>query len=154
MLIRNVTAADYAAVEEMALALHAEAVAARSDLYAPLDTFYSPELFRKWLSGEVQKAIWLLAEEDGRAVGICLTRVNDTRVMLPKREPCVDILYVRESYRGHGIARALLEETERRAKAAGYRSLVLAADGYNQDAQRLYERFGMTPRQIWYEKEL
>lgn len=153
MNIRTVTAADYAVVEEMALALHAGAVAARSDLFAPLSEFYTPELFRQWVSGEVCPAIWLLAEEDGAPVGICLTRINEAREMFPVPEPCVDLLYVREAYRRRGIARALLEETERRAKAAGYRSLTLAADGYNEGAQRLYERFGMTPRKIWYEKD-
>jgi len=154
MTIRTVTTADYAAVEEMALALHRSAVEARSDLYAPLTEFYTPELFRQWVGGEVCPAIWLLAEEDGAPVGICLTRINETRGMRPGPEPCVDLLYVREAYRRRGIARALLEETARRARASGCRTLTLAADGYNGEARRLYERFGMTPRQIWYEKEL
>lgn len=154
MTIREVTAADYAAVEEMALALHREAAANRPDLFAPLEQFYSPELFRDWVSGAVADAIWLLAEEDGAPAGICLTRVNDKREMFDAREPCVDLLYVREAYRRRGIARSLLEETQRRAKAMGFSTLILCVDGYNKGAMRLYEDFGMTPRKLYYEKRI
>lgn len=154
MNIRQVNTADYTAVEEMALALHQDAVSHRPDLFAPLDEFYSPELFREWVSGDMADAIWLLAEEDGEAVGICLTRVNDKKEMFDEREPCVDLLYVREAYRRRGIARRLLEETERRVRVMGLTTLTLAANGYNKNAQRLYESFGMTPRQIYYEKKL
>lgn len=152
MTIRQVTAADYAAVEDMALSLHQGAVDARPDLYAPRERFYLPEVFSRWINDE--DAIWLLAEEDGKSVGICLTRVNDKKEMLEAREPCVDLLYVREAYRRRGIARRLLEETERRARAMGLQTLTLTTDGYNKSAQQLYERFGMVPRKIIYEKSL
>lgn len=154
MIIRDIAAADYAAVEAMALALHREALAHRPDLFLPLEQFYSPELFREWASGGVQDAIWLLAEENGEGVGICLTRVNDRREMHDTREPCVDLLYVREAYRRRGIARSLLEETQRRAKALGLATLILCVDGYNAGAMRLYEEFGMTPRKLYYEKTI
>lgn len=152
MKIRPVAVADYAAVEDMALSLHQSAVDARPDLYAPRERFYSPEVFSQWVNDG--DAIWLLAEEDGKSVGICLTRVNDKKEMFEAREPCVDLLYVREAYRRRGIARQMLEEAERRAEAMGLTTLTLAADGYNMGAQRLYERFGMTPRKIYYEKTL
>lgn len=154
MNIREVTEQDYAAVEALALAMHRDAVTHRPDLFAPLEEFYAPELFREWVSGGVEDAIWLLAEEDGETAGICLTRVNDRREMLAAREPCVDLLFVREAYRRRGVARSLLEETERRAKAMGCTTLILCADGYNEGAMRLYEGFGMTPRKIYYEKTI
>lgn len=153
MNIRQVNAADYAAVEEMALALHRDAVAHRPDLYAQQEVFYTPELFGDWVNDP--DAIWLLAEEDGRPVGICLTRINENQgAREDTREPCVDLLYVREAYRRRGIARRLLEETQRRAAAMGLSTLTLFVEGYNTGAQRLYESFGMTPRQICYEKKI
>ncbi|MBQ9460153.1 MAG: GNAT family N-acetyltransferase [Oscillospiraceae bacterium] len=154
MTIREITASDYTAVEEMALSLHRETLAHRPDLFTPLEEFYSPELFREWTSGAVQDAIWLVAEEDGSAAGICLTRVNDRREMHAEREPCVDLLYVREPYRRRGIARELLEETQRRAKAMGLSTLILCVEGYNEGAMRLYEDFGMKPRKLYYEKNI
>lgn len=153
MTIRQVTAADYDAVEEMALAMHHDAVAHRPDLYAPREVFYTPELFGGWVNDA--DAIWLLAEADGKPVGICLTRINEKQGAFKNaREPCVDILYVREAYRHRGIARRLLEETRRRAAAVGLSTLTLFVDGYNAAAQKLYESFGMTPRQICYERTI
>ena len=153
MTIRQVTVADYDAVEEMALAMHRDAVAHRPDLYAPREVFYTPELFGDWVNDA--DAIWLLAEKDGKPAGICLTRINEKQgAFNDVREPCVDILYVREAYRRRGIARLLLEETQRRAKAMGLTTLTLCADGYNAGAMWLYEKFGMTPRKVYYEKTI
>lgn len=153
MTIRQVTVADYDAVEEMALAMHRDAVAHRPDLYAPREVFYTPELFGDWVDDA--DAIWLLAEKDGKPAGICLTRINEKQgAFNDVREPCVDILYVREAYRRRGIARLLLEKTQRRVAAMGLSTLTLFVDGYNTGAQKLYESLGMTPRQICYEMKI
>ena len=53
-------------------------------------------------------------------------------------------LAVNDGLRGHGVGSALLADTERRARAAGCRRLVLDVADDNPDARRLYERRGMT----------
>lgn len=152
MNIRTVTAGDYGAVENMALALHREMMSLRPDLYLPLDQFYSPELFAEWVrDGE---AVWLLAEEGGEAVGICLTRINAMREMVPEKEACVDLLFVYRAYRRRGIVHRLLTETERRVKAKGVKTLTLSVSGENQTARRVYESMGMKVRSVWYEKDI
>lgn len=51
-------------------------------------------------------------------------------------------LVVLPEYRGRGIGSALLDEAERRARAAGSSRLTLEVLDSNRDAKRLYERCG------------
>jgi ribosomal protein S18 acetylase RimI-like enzyme len=65
-------------------------------------------------------------------------------------------LYVLESARGRGVARALMEEAERLARAAGALALTLETAHDNRVAQRLYERQGyrVDDAYLHYEKPL
>ena len=60
-------------------------------------------------------------------------------------------LVVLPDYRGRGIGSALLDELERRARAAGSSRLTLEVHDSNRDAKRLYERYGFGP---WSEPTL
>jgi ribosomal protein S18 acetylase RimI-like enzyme len=51
-------------------------------------------------------------------------------------------MYVREAYRGLGIAQRLLEQAESFAKAAGYRRIFLDTTDEMRAAAGLYERNG------------
>ena len=65
-------------------------------------------------------------------------------------------LYVLESARGLGVAAALMEHSERLARAAGAISLTLETGRDNHVAQRLYERQGyrVDSGYLHYEKSL
>jgi len=54
-------------------------------------------------------------------------------------------LAVRDGHRGRGIGRLLLEEVERRACARGSSKLTLEVHATNENAMRLYRRFGFGP---------
>ena len=54
----------------------------------------------------------------------------------------VDLLAVDEKVRGNGIGAALMEEVERRARAAGAGGLRLNVSLGNDGARRFYERLG------------
>jgi GNAT superfamily N-acetyltransferase len=51
-------------------------------------------------------------------------------------------MFVVEAARGRGLARALLEELERRARALGYETARLDTGPRQMRAQRMYERAG------------
>jgi ribosomal protein S18 acetylase RimI-like enzyme len=54
-------------------------------------------------------------------------------------------LAVLPAHRGRGVGRLLLEEIERRARARGSSKLTLEVHASNEDAMRLYQRFGFGP---------
>jgi GNAT superfamily N-acetyltransferase len=55
----------------------------------------------------------------------------------------VDALATHPDFRRHGVATAMLEAAERRARSAGLNALALDTAERNRPAQALYERFGM-----------
>lgn len=74
-------------------------------------------------------------------------RVTESLVPTPPRNAWyVDALAVAETRRGGGVGRALLEDAEERARAAGCTSLALETQLENGAAQRLYEAAGFTER--------
>ena len=54
-------------------------------------------------------------------------------------------MYVRRAHRGRGLGRALLDELERRARAAGHRRVVLETGTRQPEAIALYAASGYEP---------
>jgi len=81
--------------------------------------------------------VWL-AWMDGQVAGCLALR----RMGHPAN--CVEIkrMYVREKWRGLGIAQKLLEGTERFARESGYQRIYLDTTDEMKAAARLYERNG------------
>jgi ribosomal protein S18 acetylase RimI-like enzyme len=66
----------------------------------------------------------------------------------------MDDLVVDEAFRHRGIARALFQASERRAKALGAQRLDLMVWSFNENARQFYAAQGMTPQRYIYEKAL
>ena len=98
--------------------------------WAALTTFSPLQTARVWFN------LWLL-QEDAPAAD----------------EFYVEAIAVSESARGLGVGTLLMEEMERRARAAGKTRLRLEVIGQNHGARRLYERLGYrvakTERGFW-----
>jgi putative acetyltransferase len=73
----------------------------------------------------------IVAEEDGRAVGVVMTRTE-----------WLDGLYVRPEWWSRGVGRALHDEVLARQRAAGSMRCHLWVLERNDRARRLYERLG------------
>ncbi|MEX2153830.1 MAG: GNAT family N-acetyltransferase [Gemmatimonadaceae bacterium] len=90
----------------------------------------------------------LVAESDGAIVGFAtvLTRVPYRDLDDPPGEHAqVSDLMVRETARRRGVGEALMQEAERRAKAAGAPELRVTTLSDNHAAIRLYQRTGCAP---------
>jgi GNAT superfamily N-acetyltransferase len=63
-------------------------------------------------------------------------------------------LFVRPSARGAGVGRALVDHVIDRARAAGYRRIVLDTLPIMRDAQRLYEQVGFRDVSPYYDSPI
>lgn len=79
--------------------------------------------------------LFLVAEEDGRVVGVIVGAWDGRRGWLHH-------LAVAPDRRGRGIASALVAEVERRLKAKGCLKVNLLVFSGNEAARRLYRRLG------------
>lgn len=79
---------------------------------------------------------FVIARIDGVAVGCAGFRRFDAETAEVKR------VFVSEAARGRGVARALMRDLEERARAMGYRRLVLETSTRQPAAMRLYESLG------------
>jgi GNAT superfamily N-acetyltransferase len=80
--------------------------------------------------------IWLLAVEDGRAVGCGGLQRVDERTAEIRR------IYLDERARGHGHGRALLSALEEHAVGLGYARVRLTTGDRQPEALRLFEAAG------------
>lgn len=87
----------------------------------------------------------LLAEQEGKPVGICLFFYSFS-TWLGALGVYIQDLYVSDDARGSGLGRMLVAETARIAADRGANHLRLAVDSKNTDAQAFYETLGMKVR--------
>lgn len=87
----------------------------------------------------------LIAEQDGKPVGLCLFFYTFSS-WRGKLGVYIQDLYVDESQRGTGLGRRLVVETVRCGKQQGADHLRLSVDSENVGAHAFYEHIGMSRR--------
>lgn len=155
LTIRDITGADFSTVEPFIQMLHYSHAVVRPDVFLPEGFVYDREKdFLPCLSEN--GGIALLAEMEGEPVGVCLCSVRDrdNSSLGHYRECHVSDLVVSPDFRRRGIAKALMTEAEKRAKALGAERLSLTVWRFNDDAQALYEALGYEDLWSWMEKKI
>jgi len=118
------------------------------------------EPYLAWLEERLreQSGAMHIAETASAPVGYvaCLVEEYDSAQETPdsNRYGLVNDIYVDPAFRGHGLAQRLLAVAEAHLKATGVTRLrinVLAANG---KARRAYERYGLAPYEVMYEKKI
>jgi len=96
----------------------------------------------------------LVAEVDGRVVGMCQLLVF--RHLQARGGRCAEIesLHVDAAWRGRGIGGQLVETAVERARAAGCYRVQLTSNRARSDAHRFYERHGFVPSHVGYKRTL
>jgi GNAT superfamily N-acetyltransferase len=89
-----------------------------------------------------------MARLDGQPAGMAAFRAWSGGGAEMKR------LFVRPSARGAGVGRALVDHVIDRARAAGYRRIVLDTLPIMRDAQRLYEQVGFRDVSPYYDSPI
>jgi putative acetyltransferase len=113
-----------------------------AELYPPEQRF-GPNLKAEHLEGG--HGTFLVARDDGRAVGCGAIRLLDSTTAEAKR------MYVEPDQRGKGVGSAMLAGLEAAAKQLGVRRLVLETGIFQDAALSLYRRAGFTRVDCWGE---
>lgn len=119
-----------------------------------LDTTEAPVASRLSRSHGVE--IPVLAKRGGRIAGFASLRLLH---YLGEEAPWAELsdLYVREEHRRHGVGRALVDELEARARAAGASHWSVVASADNEAALALYRAAGLERHAIalhkWFGNE-
>jgi GNAT superfamily N-acetyltransferase len=103
---------------------------------------------RRWLFGERPCAEVLIASEGDEPAGFALFFPNFS-TFLGRPGIYLEDLYVRESSRGRGIGRRLLQELARIAVERGWGRIEWAVLDWNRPAIGFYERLGATLLSDW-----
>ena len=114
------------------------------------------EIALKALLSEENKPIFVALESD-RVLGYCFCVLKDYRgsgVQTDRVELYIDDLCVDETCRGKGVATALYGYAKDFAKSIGCSHISLNVWCGNDNAQRFYEKMGLTPRHIMMEQPL
>jgi GNAT superfamily N-acetyltransferase len=100
------------------------------------------EFVRKYFGAG--RGFWL-ARVNGELAGCAAVRpFPDADNPMPGKPNCAELkrMFVREQFRGQGIAQRLLQEAEAFARASGYTWIFLDTELHMTTAARLYERNG------------
>jgi GNAT superfamily N-acetyltransferase len=141
--IRDAGPGDRGAIEVVTLAAYEQYAAA---LPPPLWAMYRQSI--QATLADVRPAAQIVAEEGGALVGTVLLYPAGAAVARPGGTPVtlewpeVRLLAVAPAARGKGVARRLMEECIRLARAAGAPALTLHTADIMAAAMRLYERMG------------
>ena len=96
----------------------------------------------------------IVGEEDGRIIATfqmtCITGLS----LRATRRAQIESVRVATDLRGQGIGQALMEEAERRARAAGCGLVQLTTNATRDRARAFYEALGYTPSHVGYKKTL
>ena len=88
-----------------------------------------------------------LADVDGEFVGFVMTKVDESPPVFDRPDRLIiGDIYVREAYRGTGLARDLIDRAVERARETGCEELALDVDVDNERALAFYEKLGFEPR--------
>jgi len=108
----------------------------------------TPELLAEHLFGDNPVAEAVIAELAGEAVGFALFFRNFS-TFVGKPGLYLEDLYVRESARGQGVGRVLLEHLAGIAHERGYGRMEWSVLDWNQPAIDFYESLGARPMSEW-----
>ncbi len=96
----------------------------------------------------------IVGEEDGRIIATfqmtCITGLS----LRATRRAQIESVRVATDLRGLGIGHALMEEAERRARAAGCGLVQLTTNATRDRARAFYEALGYTPSHVGFKKTL
>jgi ribosomal protein S18 acetylase RimI-like enzyme len=131
--------------DERAVVRLTHEMAAEEDDISPVDEDY----VRRFLASPVSGV--LLAEEDGRAVGL-LSYALVPGLYHAADSGLIELLVVTSSHRGRGVGRSLVDTALRLFRDAGCAEASVSTGEANDPAQHVYRGAGLTETSLLLEK--
>lgn len=151
-MLQLATAADRAAVNEIAKQIHDMHVSWRPDIYESVEEQYTEERFTE----AIRNRQIYVAKLAGEVVGFAALKkcTYDWPGVVKRSAMLVDEFGVREFCRGHGIGKAMMEDIHALAKAFGCTDLQLNVYPQNDDAVGFYQHCGFQIQNIGMQKKI
>lgn len=127
----------------------------RPDLFIPGTTKYTPEELEAIFANDATP-VYVAVDEKDEAIAHLFTQLEDIDCnnMYPVKKMYLDDLCVDKAHRGKHIGTDFMRFAVDEAKRLGCGDLVLNVWEGNDDARRIYETLGWTPRKTQLEYKL
>lgn len=143
---------DWNRVNVLARQVHELHVRWRPDLFLYVEEVIGAGQFEEMIQEE-KILVAKLQEEIVGYVTFCMKEKNHSG-MRYRKYLCIDAICVDEKERGKGIGTLLLRHTRKIAEENGCTDLYLTVNEENEDAIKLYEKFGMKVKNIAYSMQI
>ena len=143
---------DFEAVNRLAKQVHELHIKWRPDLFLSVEEVIVKEEFEEMIKNETI----VIAKWQNEIVGYLTFSIQEKNHhgMRFRKQLTIDAICVVEKYRGKGIGSALLKDIRKVAKENGCTDLYLTVNEENENAIKMYEKFGMKVKNIAYSMEI
>ena len=143
---------DFKRVNELAVQVHEMHVTWNPDIFKSVEEVINKEYFENLIKNE---EIYI-AKVDKEIVGYIIFNIKEKEnsSMRYRKQLNIDAICVDERYRGKGIGTKILESIKEIAKTRGCTDLYLTVNQENENAIRVYEKFGFKVKNIAYMMKL
>ena len=143
---------DLERINKLAFQVHELHVNWRPDIFVSMDTMF----IENDLKSIIENKTMYVAKEDEDVLGYATIKLRE--VAHPghryRKEMNIDVIVVDEEHRGKGIGTKLLTFIKDYSKSIGCTDLRLTVNEENKDAIKMYEKFGMTVKNITYSMQI
>jgi len=139
---------DFKRINELALQVHEMHVTWNPDIFKSVEEVINKEYFENLITNE---EIYI-AKVDKEIVGYIIFNIKEKEnpSMRYRKQLNIDAICVDEKYRGKGIGTKILENIKEIAKTRGCTDLYLTVNQENENAIKVYEKFGFKVKNIAY----
>ena len=143
---------DFKRINELALQVHEMHVTWNPDIFKSVKEVINKEYFENLIKNE---EIYI-AKVDKEIVGYIIFNIKEKEnpSMRYRKQLNIDAICVDEKYRGKGIGTKILESIKEIAKTKGCTDLYLTVNQENENAIKVYEKFGFKVKNIEYMMKL
>ena len=143
---------DFKRINELAVQVHEMHVTWNPDIFKSVKEVINKEYFDNLIKNE---EIYI-AKVDKEIVGYIIFNIKEKEnpSMRYRKQLNIDAICVDERYRGKGIGTKILENIKEIAKTKGCTDLYLTVNQENENAIKVYEKFGFKVKNIAYMMKL